>query len=262
MLRGIFRSLAHFLRRIKGDREEIQDPIDQYLSIHYPDNNWRSLSKRARKVWVNFHPIFNIYEIHTIAYIGAHIGTTVLALDEAYPAREFYLFEPLPQVFGELLNNTADRPNMHCLNVALGAQEGWADMFVDSYSQASSLLPYEPIAIQELPFLGRQMKREKVYVRPLDDVLQEGGIDSIDMLIIDVQGYEDRVLQGAKHTLKSCKVVVSELNLQPLYKESATFDSVYQILIREGFILRYLINPMIGKKSLQTLQIDGVFVRE
>jgi hypothetical protein len=77
---------------------------------------------------------------------------------------------------------------------------------------------------------------------------------------MDVQGYENEVLLGAKETLKSCKAVISELSLQTLYGGSSTFDSVYQVLVHQGFQLQYLLNPMQGK-SLQILQIDGIFVR-
>ncbi len=78
---------------------------------------------------------------------------------------------------------------------------------------------------------------------------------------MDVQGYENEVLLGAQETLKSCKVVISELSLQALYRGSSTLDSVYQTLVHQGFQLQYLINPMQGV-SHQILQIDGIFVRE
>jgi hypothetical protein len=99
-----------------------------------------------------------------------------------------------------------------------------------------------------------------VQVKALDDILQCCAADHIDMLIMDVQGYEDRVLEGAERTLRSCKVIMSELSLQELYSGSSTFHSVYQALVNKEFYLRQLMNPLKGANQT-ILQIDGIFVR-
>lgn len=234
--------------------------IDQYIAEHYPGDGWRSLSTSARKIWLQFSPVFTNHEIHAVAYVGANVGTTALGLDAVFPGLEFYLIEPVPQIFQTLASNTANHHNMHCINVAAGSEEGWHTMYVDGYSPASSLLPYESIALQEYPFLGKQTTT-KIQVKPLDAILQNCGAGDVDLLLMDVQGYEDEVLKGAIWTLKSCKIVISELSLQRLYVGSSTFDSIYQRLIHEGFQLRYFLNPMEGVNH-QILQIDGVFVRE
>ena len=159
-----------------------------------------------------------------------------------------------------LVINVGSRSNMLCANVAAGTKAKCERMYIDSFSAASSLLPYESLALQEYPFLGSQIVQE-VQVKPLDDILQSCEAEDVDPLIMDAQGYEDEVPRGASRTLKSCKVVMSELSLQTLYVGSSTFDSVYQALVREGFRPRYLINPNEGA-SHQVLQIDGIFVRE
>ena len=100
-----------------------------------------------------------------------------------------------------------------------------------------------------------------VRIKPLDGILKEHAVERTDMLILDVQGYEDKVLSGASLTLKACKVVMSELSLQDLYLGTSTFDSVYRLLLGQGFCMRYLVNPIRGS-SHAILQIDGIFVRE
>ncbi|MGH2395913.1 MAG: FkbM family methyltransferase [bacterium] len=209
---------------------------------------------------VEFASLFSEYRIQTIAYAGANVGATALALDDAFQGLELYLLEPVPEVFEVLVGNVGDRRNMHCLNVAAGAEDGWYEMFVDSHSTASSLLPLEPVALEEHPYLGKQT-RARVRVRPLDDVLTECGSGRIDMLIMDVEGYENEVIRGARRTLDSCRLVMSELNVQPIHAGSSTLDSVYPALVREGFQLAYILNPKIGE-SQRILQVDGVFVRE
>lgn len=233
--------------------------IDKFLVEHYPQEAWKSLPNDAKHILINLSPILTEFEIQNIAYVGAHKGEIAMAMDKAFPQRNFYLIEPVPSTFQELTANVSSRPNMKCFNVAAGDREETLDLFVDNFSPSSSILPYEEIAIQEFPFLGKG-NVFKVQVKPLDKILQICGAGQIDMLIMDVQGYEDKVIQGARETLRSCKAIISELSLQSLYVGSSTFDSVYQVLLREGFSLRYLMNPIKGTSQV-ILQIDGVFVR-
>ena len=234
--------------------------LNQFLEARCPVGAWRDLSPQARQAWVDFSPVVDGQGIRTIAFVGAHNGAIPLAIDDAFPGRELFLLEPAPRTFETLIANTAHRANVHCFNVAAGSEDTFRDLLVDEFSPASSLLPYEAMTLQEFPFLG-QGTPTRVHVRPLDHVLQECAAGTIDMLLMDVQGYEDEVLRGAETTLAACKVVVSELSLQALYRGSSTFDSVYQALAHRGFRLRYLLNPIEGT-SRRVLQIDGVFIRE
>jgi len=255
----VFKALNRIssIKYIPGPEKE----INEYIAKHYPHSEaWRRLSPSGRKIWIQFHPILDHYNIKIIAYVGANEGNTALTINEVFPDREFFLFEPAPHTFDILVEKTKPFKNMHCLNIAVGSKEEYLQMLVDEFSPASSLLPYEQLAYQEYPFLGRQHS-VNVHVRPLDVVMKEIKVNGIDLLLMDVQGYENEVLLGAKETLKSCKVVITELSLQTLYRGSSTFDSIYQSLIQQGFKLRYFINPMHGK-SHQILQIDGIFISE
>ncbi len=235
--------------------------LDEYLAAHYPEEQWKPLSATAREAWVQYSPVFTRNRIRTIVYVGAHVGDTALALDEAFAGRRFVLLEPAPKIYRQLSANVADRPNMTCLNVAAGASQGLHEFFLDNSPAASSLLPYESIALDEFPFLGH-VSKISVPVRPLDAIVSDYSLlGQVDMLIMDVQGYEDEVLRGAERTVESCRIVVSELSLQALYAGSSTFDSVYQGLARRGYCLRFLLNPLEGVNH-RILQIDGVFVRE
>jgi len=233
--------------------------IDNVLAKQYPREVWKKLSNDAKQILINLSPIFTKIEIQNIAYVGAHKGEIALAMDKAFPRRNFYLIEPVPGTFQELTANVSSRTNMKCFNLAAGADNEELEIFVDDFSPASSFLPYKEMAIQEFPFLGHG-RTLKVRVKTLDHILDESGAGKIDLLIMDVQGYEDKVLQGAVKTIKNCKIIVSELTLQEIYLGGSTFDSVYQTLVREGFHLRQFMNPITGANR-RILQIDGIFVR-
>jgi FkbM family methyltransferase len=233
--------------------------LDDFLAEHYPGDGWKSLSPGAKQIWIDLSPLFSTIAVENITYAGANDGLMARSIDEAFPNRHFYLIEPVPSTFQKLVDNLSSHPNMEFFNLATGEKEEILEMFVDDFSPASSLLPYEGRAIREFPFLGKG-HAIKVQLMPLDEILKNCGATEVDMLIMDVQGYEDKVLKGAEKTLKSCKVVISELSLQNLYKGSSTFDSVYRVLVREGFHLKHLLNPLKGTNQT-ILQVDGVFVR-
>jgi FkbM family methyltransferase len=233
--------------------------LDDFLAQHYPGDGWKVLSPAAKQIWVDLSPVFSAVAVKNIVYVGANDGLIARSIDEAFPNRYFYLIEPVPSAFQKLLDHLSSRPNMEFFNIAAGDKEEILPMFADDFSPASSLLPYEDRALQEFPFLGKG-HAIKVHMMPLDAILQNCKAPEVDMLIMDVQGYEDKVLQGAERTLQSCDVVMSELSLQDLYRGSSTFDSVYQSLVKKGFQLRHLLNPIKGIHQT-ILQIDGLFVR-
>ncbi len=235
------------------------DPVDKLLARYRPDDDWRTWSGLTKKLWLRYHTVVELCKPSTLVYIGANSGHYALAIDEAFPGLDQYLIEPAPSTFELLVANTADRVNLHCVNVALGDLAGLAEMFVDSFSPASSLLPYEELAIQEFPFLGKG-ETTTVRVITLDELLSELNVAGADWIIMDVQGYEDKVLKGATKTIQSCRLMISELSFQKLYAESSTFDSVYQFMVQQGFNLHQIAEPVIGESSV-ILQIDGVFVR-
>jgi FkbM family methyltransferase len=234
--------------------------LNDYFLHHFPGDPSRDFSINAKKLWIQIHSLFESYRIENIAYMGAHEGGVAIALNELFPNLYFYLIEPVPSTFQVLVENTLFYKNMCCINVAAGSENAQMEMFIDGYSQASSILRYDPLALDEYPFLGSQ-QRTKVQVRRLDDILREYNAQPIDMLIMDVQGFEDHALEGATKTLNECGVVISELSLQKLYIGGSSFDSVYKTLTGRGFILKSMMNPMEGRNH-QILQIDGVFVRE
>jgi FkbM family methyltransferase len=250
------------LNRISRTKYVISQEVrtDDFLAEHYIGEGWKALSSTSKRIWVDLYAVFNQTDIAHITYVGAHDGTMASGIDEAFPHRRFFLIEPAQSTFKKLVETVSSRPNMKCVNIAAGSKDDIVDMFVDDFSAASSILPYTEIVAHEFPFLG-QGQTTRVDVKRLDDILQEHAVDETDLLIIDVQGYEDEVLAGAQNTLKIVKAVMIELSLRDLYLASSTFDSVYQALVGNGFRLRYLLNPIRGSGQ-SILQIDGVFIRE
>ncbi|MBW4620692.1 MAG: FkbM family methyltransferase [Cyanosarcina radialis HA8281-LM2] len=85
------------------------------------------------------------------------------------------------------------RELVRCYRVCAGAEDGETDFYVSEESSFSSMSS-----------TGRAKLRQKVTVpvRSLDSLLLELGLERIDAMKIDVEGYEFAVLRGAIATLK------------------------------------------------------------
>ena len=134
-------------------------------------------------------------------------------------------FEPLPDKFAEL---KAKGLNAH--PYALGSANGKAKFNLSKSLQCCSLL--EPTGhlkqYPQFPFEGNI----EVDVKTLDSfVLKE-----YDMLVLDVQGYEMEVLEGAKETLKNIRIIFCEVAIIELYKNAPLFSDIYKRLSDFEFI--------------------------
>ena len=75
-------------------------------------------------------------------------------------------------------------------------------------------------------------KEIKVKTTTIDSYCKKYNVESIDILKIDVQGNELKVLQGAKRMLKEkrVKLIFTEISIAPNYKEQSEIDEVIKLL--------------------------------
>jgi FkbM family methyltransferase len=114
-------------------------------------------------------------------------------------------------------------PDDMVVQAAAGAGCGVVDMHLASNGQSSSLLaPHKHLDEHpEVRFCGTQ----QVAMVQLDLIVTRA-----DGLVADVQGYEDRVLLGARGLLKSLSWVYLEVNRAELYRECARIETLDELL--------------------------------
>jgi FkbM family methyltransferase len=81
---------------------------------------------------------------------------------------------------------------------------------------------------------GRQFEVE---ARPLDDLLDEAGIDQVDLLKMDIEGAESRALAGLSRSLSRRRVhrVLLEVHPQHLRDQGSSAERVIADLRRHGY---------------------------
>lgn len=137
----------------------------------------------------------------TVVDVGANVGVfSMFAADAVGAGGAVISIEPHPFAFQVLTRNLAPFACGRQLNIGCGDRS------------AEMALHYVPGRLSVSSVRPRPDRTESVdmTVRRLDDVLEESGVDSVDLLKIDVEGFENAVLRGADQTLRRTQRMVIE----------------------------------------------------
>jgi len=172
---------------------------------------------------------------------GAHQGETSLTLVDAFPNAIIYSFEPEPGNFKVLCNNTDGYPGIRPLNMALGEANKVVTFYKNYDSQTGSLLAGTDTCTKYVDNADkmRLVKKLNVKMVTLDDWAEYNKISSIDLIKLDLQGYELNALIGAKNLLK-CKIVtflLFEVNFVPSYENQSQLSELYDFVTQMGYRL-------------------------
>jgi FkbM family methyltransferase len=139
--------------------------------------------------------------------IGANIGTHTLSMAKLVGARGRVLaFEPNPLVRSVLVHNlTLNRmEQVSVYGCALGSKPGMLPLRIPKRSSAE----FSNMGLASLVALDTPHDLLDVEIQTLDDVLGRLDLDRVDVVKIDVQGYEVATLLGMRASLKRYRPVV------------------------------------------------------
>ena len=164
---------------------------------------------------------------------GADVGSDTKRMAKSWKQSFIYAFEPVPESFNRLIENTKNYRNINCYNLALGASNGEVNMCIASNNMSSSLLkPKEHLKIHPAVLFD---KNQKVKVVTIDDWAKENNIKKIDFLWLDLQGMELLTLKGAQNILKTVTVIYTEVSLVENYEGGSLYPELKEFLVSNGF---------------------------
>jgi FkbM family methyltransferase len=207
------------------------------------------------------HLVLRRYAIKVVLDVGANRGTYARELRSGGYQGRIESFEPISWACRDLSASAARDPLWNAHHLALGSEDGSAEINVTQNQVSSSLLPVLTSSTAAEPS-SAPVGVETVPVQRLDSmrsrILQP---DERTYLKMDVQGYEGEVLRGAVETLRQVVAIECEMSLVPLYdrqplagdllRQLAQLD-YYPIWLERGFT-----NPHTG----YMLQMDALFLR-
>jgi len=192
--------------------------------------------------------------------VGSHHGESLGFFKEIAPNAQIHCFEPDPESYYILQKNFPDHENVH--NYAISDKIGEESFYRNPLSHTNSLNKVnlkskDSIKIKQekfsesSEFLDAVNQKVVVPCTTLNFFVQNYEIESIDLLKVDVQGAEAKVLNGAKNILNMVEAVIIEIALFDFYEISNNFLDIENILIPAGFDLFSILdisqNPMNGR---------------
>lgn len=145
--------------------------------------------------------------------------------------------------------------------VAVGAAKGTAALSVASNDgESSSILPLASIHRAAAPTVDYQ-ETLRVAVEPLDWTARAFPVGDRLLMKLDVQGYEDHVLEGATKILARTQVLVIEVGFEEVYEGGATLWTVRERLEAFGFHLCGLTESFSHANLGPMVQMDTVIAK-
>jgi FkbM family methyltransferase len=184
--------------------------------------------------------------------VGANIGQTLTEFKQLWPKAEVHCFEPLVEFYNKLHTTSANYNKVICNNFALSDTRSESKTFY--YHKVQPMLSgfeqininsKDSVAINDPKLAGLKQNEfvdnvndtTTVRTETLDYYMGYNDIDHVDILKMDIQGAEPKVLKGAKERLGNFDIILTELNFYDLYKKQVSFYDIEQYLKPAGFKL-------------------------
>jgi FkbM family methyltransferase len=177
---------------------------------------FRATSKFGLNPWADVNRLASDwnYPITLFFDVGANDGETAVTALHQFPKARVISFEPHPVTFSELMTRMGDEARFQGVNSALGSEIGGLEMFEYDNSHLNSLTDKARYAVR----FGQKSRRISVQCTTLDAYCAQSEIERIDVLKIDTEGFDFKVLQGSSVMLQkhAIKFIHFEFNdLQP-----------------------------------------------
>lgn len=190
---------------------------------------------------------------------GAYDGTDCVVMATKWPQSTVHSFEPIPYLYANLANTTKNHANIHTYQFAVGDSVGHATMHVSEHphkpgipSESSSLLaPKDHLIYSNVLF--KQVIT--VPVTTFDAWAEQNNVDHVDLMWLDMQGYELNALMACPKILSTVRVILTEVEFVEAYENQYQFEEVKQWLEQQGF-------EMIARNNVCSWFGDALFVRK
>jgi FkbM family methyltransferase len=182
----------------------------------------------------------------TLVDIGANLGLyTVISMHLLDSCGRIVAFEPHPITYEFLQKNVAANqtnnrpsPRVYTFNLAATPEPSRQELRLNPENRGDNRMYHGT-------YQGKMEEWDTLPVegRPVDDVLAELGIDEVNFVKIDIQGYEQKAISGFQKTLARSKnvILLSEFWPKGLQEAGGSATEYLQMLTNLGFTL-YALN--------------------
>jgi FkbM family methyltransferase len=180
-----------------------------------------------------------------IVDVGANEGQSIKRFKNLFDSPVIHSFEPIKEEFEKIRQKYQNDKNIFLNNYALGETETTKEFNITKKSGNSSFNNVNQ-GTKWIEARSREYKTtEKEYVQEkrsigidtLENYFLNNDLKKIDLLKIDTQGYEDKILEGSLSLIKEKKIdaVLTEIMFDDVYDKYFSFSDLERYLIPYDF---------------------------
>jgi FkbM family methyltransferase len=179
--------------------------------------------------------------------VGSNIGDLALcAYNKVKPNGKVIAIEAHPLIFSYLEENIKiNKASIIAKQVAI--------------SDCNGMIGMSDIASDDQNFISENGEIV-VELTTLDDIL--ANINEINLLKIDIEGFEYKALRGATEVLKRTKMLIIEVWDQHLSRSGCKWENIYTLLTDMGFVIYDNKKNIVTKSKTFPICVDLIVVNE
>lgn len=195
------------------------------------------VSRAGVRHWRDIARVRPLARIATVFDVGAHRGETALLYARKAPNARIFSFEPAPANYELLSRAVAGHARIQCARTAVGSAAGELPLYEGRSSQEHSLVPHGCATSATLL---------RTPVATVDDLARDRGVDRIDLLKTDTEGFDLDVMRGATGLLARHAIdfIYAEVGFSRDDTQHTYFIDLFEFLGERGYRLLGLYDVM------------------
>ena len=177
--------------------------------------------------------------------VGGNSGQSIIKFKKIFKNPIIHSFEPIESEYKKMKDMFGSDENVFLNNFALGEKEELKEFNITAKSSNSSVNKGKTgtkwLKERSKEHLNNSedyiVKKEIVKISTIDKYCLEKKINQIDLIKIDTQGYEDKVLEGCKRTFEkdNVKAIITEVMFDNVYEKYFSFSDIEKHILPFNF---------------------------
>ena len=208
---------------------------------------------------------FKNNNISVLIDVGSHKGEYINSIKKKFKIQTIYGFEPNPDIFKILKKKIIDK-NIYIFNCGISEKRGTINFYknLESSSSSANKLNKESKYYKKKYFLLNFFNSNEVEIKidieviRLDEFYKSEKLKAIDLIKIDTEGFELKVLKSLGDKIHNIKMVHFEHHFDDMVIKNYKLTDIHNYLIKKEFVKFFKIK-MKFRKSFEYLYINKNF---
>ena len=202
-------------------------------------------------------------KISVLIDVGSHKGEYILSLKSKFLVEKIFGFEPNPDIYNLVNKKFSTSNNIIVFNYGISDSSGVIEFNKNLESSSSSMnnlntnSKYYKKKFFLLNFLNLKKITTKinVEVKRLDEFFKLHKIQKVDLIKIDTEGFEFRVLKSLGQNIRNIKIIHFEHHFDDMIIKNYKFSDIHHYLVCNGFKKIFKIK-MKFRKSFEYIYVN------